>query len=131
MKSGHKSCGRFSITKETKMATAKNTTKAATTKVKTPAKAAPKKAALSQTDKAITKINAVIAKLNERKNKLVEEITAWRDKRAALKAAPQPAGAPVATKVKKTATVATKKAATPKKAASAKKAKPAAGKSVS
>ncbi len=113
------------------MATAKNTTKAATTKVKTPAKAAPKKAALSQTDKAITKINAVIAKLNERKNKLVEEITAWRDKRAALKAAPQPAGAPVATKVKKTATVATKKAATPKKAASAKKAKPAAGKSVS
>ena len=51
--------------------------------------------------------------------------------RAALKAAPQPAGAPVATKVEKTATVATKKAATPKKAASAKKAKPAAGKSVS
>ena len=104
------------------MATAKKAApKAAATTKKSPApiparkavvKAPAKKAPVSKTAKAITKITANIAKLTERKNKLGAEINALRDQRAALKSAPV---APVPAAPKAKAKVAAKPAAPAKK----------------
>ncbi len=111
------------------MATAKKTTpktvttskKAATPAkvVKPAAKAVAKKAPVSKTAKVLARISAGIAKLTERKNKIVAEIKALRDHRAALKAVPAASTpAPVAPKAK----------IAPKAAAPKKVAKPAAKK---
>ena len=62
------------------------------------AKKAVKKAApVSKAAKAIASINAKLAKANEKKEKIVAEITALKDQRAALKASnDKPAATPVA-----------------------------------
>jgi hypothetical protein len=52
------------------------------------AKPVAKKAVVSKTAKAIAKISASLAKLNDRKAKISAEIAALKDQRAALKAAP-------------------------------------------
>lgn len=107
------------------MATAKKAApKAAakTRKVAAPAKAtkpvakAPvKKAPVSKTAKAVAKLTAKIATLTERKNKIAADITALKDQRAGLKAAPV-AAAPAQAK------------SAPKAAAPAKPTKPVAKK---
>lgn len=83
------------------------------------AKVAVKKAPVSKTALAITRIGASIAKLTERKDKLNAEIVALREKRAALKVT----AAPVAP-MGKTPPKAAPKAKAPAKAVS----KPAAKK---
>ncbi|MDO9165560.1 MAG: hypothetical protein Q7U13_05580 [Rhodoferax sp.] len=88
--------------------------------VKPAAKVAAKKPPVSKTAKAVEKINAGIAKLTERKNKINAEIQALRDQRTALKVAP--AAAPAPAKAKPAPKVAVKAAAP------AKKSKPAAKK---
>jgi hypothetical protein len=102
-----------------KMATAKKSAPKAATKAKkvtAPAKAAKpavkvaaKKAPVSKAVQAMARIGVSIAKLTERKNKIAAEITALKDKRTALKAAPA-AAAPA-----KAAPAAPKKAVAKKK----------------
>ena len=72
---------------------------------------------MSKVAKAMASITANIAKLTERKNKLVADINALRDKRAALKATPAPVVAPKAKAAPKAAAPAKAKPAAKKAAA--------------
>ena len=75
-------------------------------------KPAPKKAAVSKTAQAMAKLSSSIAKLTERKHKINAEISALRDQRTALKAAPVAVAVPaaVASKAKVAAKAAPKNA---------------------